>query len=100
MGQPCFFTFFVVTINFFCDTVITFLLYQKHSFKTMSETKTITKTDLAKQLVDNGSFKIQAEANKAITAVLNAIETNLVDGNEVSFLGFGKFSIKHRPERQ
>lgn len=41
-----------------------------------------------------------ADAKKAITAVFDQIATAASNGEEVSIPGFGKFSVKARPERQ
>ena len=42
----------------------------------------------------------EADAKKAITAVFDQIAGAAANGEEVSIAGFGKFSVKDRPERQ
>jgi len=39
------------------------------------------------------------EASEAVDAVLDVIESTLAGGGEVSFTGFGKFSVTHRKAR-
>lgn len=41
----------------------------------------------------------QADAQKAVQAVISIIEDTLASGDDVSFAGFGKFSVSHRAER-
>mgnify|MGYP000427411545 FL=1 len=42
----------------------------------------------------------EAEAKAAIAAVFDQIAGAAAKGEEVSIAGFGKFSVKDRPERQ
>ncbi len=42
----------------------------------------------------------EANAKKAINAVFDQIADAAVKGEEVSINGFGKFTVKDRPERQ
>lgn len=42
----------------------------------------------------------EAEAKAAIAAVFEQIAAAAAKGEEVSIAGFGKFSVKDRPERQ
>ena len=64
--------------------------------------KAITKAELAKCLVKNNSdkFTTQIEAMYAVNAVISCIEKNLEAGKDISLLGFGKFEVKHRAERE
>ena len=63
--------------------------------------KTLSKADLAECLVKNcKQYDTKSEAAKALNAVLGCIESNLKEGNDISLIGFGKFEVKHRPERQ
>lgn len=41
-----------------------------------------------------------ADAERAVNAVLDTISDTLKRGGEVSFTGFGKFSVSHRSARQ
>ncbi len=40
------------------------------------------------------------EASAAVDAVLGTIESTLKSGDDVTFTGFGKFSVSHRAARQ
>jgi DNA-binding protein HU-beta len=40
------------------------------------------------------------EAGAAVDAVLATIESSLKGGSDVTFTGFGKFSVSHRAARQ
>ena len=63
--------------------------------------KSLSKADLAKCLVQNcKQYDTQTEALKAVNSVLGCIEMNLKDGKDIALIGFGKFEVKHRPERQ
>lgn len=42
----------------------------------------------------------KAEAGRALDAALKGIEKGLKDNGEVTFVGFGKFSIKTREARE
>ncbi len=42
----------------------------------------------------------QAEAAKATESVFDAITQALQNGDEVRLIGFGSFSVSHRPARQ
>ena len=67
----------------------------------MSESKkALSKSDLAKCLVENKDYNSQKEAMEAINAVLGCIETNLKGENKIALIGFGNFEVKHRAERQ
>lgn len=55
------------------------------------------KVEFIDELVKAEVFKSKAEAERALTAVL---ETFLVKGEEVNFIGWGKFSVEERGERK
>ena len=58
----------------------------------------MTKAEFVERLADQlGSKKA---AGDAVDAVLDGIADCLASGDEVSFTGFGKFSVSHRGERQ
>ena len=42
----------------------------------------------------------EADAKKAVTAVFGQIADAAAKGEEVSVAGFGKFTVRDRPERQ
>ncbi len=67
----------------------------------MSESKkALSKSDLAKCLVENKDYNSPKEAMEAINAVLGCIETNLKGENKIALIGFGNFEVKDRPERE
>ena len=47
-----------------------------------------------------GSFESKKAAADAVDAILDGIEDVLKSGGEVSFTGFGKFSVAERGPRQ
>ncbi len=47
-----------------------------------------------------GSFESKKAAADAVDTVLDGISTTLAGGGEVSFTGFGKFSVAERGPRQ
>ena len=59
----------------------------------------MTKQEFVDQ-VSNESGLGKSEAGKAVDAVLTVIEETLKRGGEVSFTGFGKFSVSDRGARQ
>ena len=50
-------------------------------------------------LVASKSDLSKREAGEAVDAVLDAIEAALKAGKDVTFTGFGKFSVAHRAAR-
>ena len=59
----------------------------------------MTKAELVEQVAEETQLS-KAEASKAVEAVLKVIEETLARGGEVSFTGFGKFSVADRGSRQ
>lgn len=47
-----------------------------------------------------GSFDSKKAAADAVDAVLDGIATTLASGGDISFTGFGKFSVAERGPRQ
>lgn len=41
----------------------------------------------------------KAEAERAVNAVLQALQSELQTGNKVAIVGFGSFQVKHQPAR-
>lgn len=41
----------------------------------------------------------KAEAERAVNAVLHALQSELKAGNKVAIVGFGSFQVKHQPAR-
>ena len=56
-------------------------------------------SDLAKGVAE-ATGSNEADAKRAITAVFDQIAAAAVKGEEVSIPGFGKFTVKDRPERE
>jgi DNA-binding protein HU-beta len=59
----------------------------------------VTKSEFVDE-VSRKSDLSKGEAEKAVNAVLETIEAALRRGSEVSFTGFGKFSVADRGARQ
>jgi DNA-binding protein HU-beta len=59
----------------------------------------VTKQEFVDQ-VANESGLSKGDATKAVDAVLGVIEVTLQRGGEVSFTGFGKFTVADRGARQ
>lgn len=58
------------------------------------------KVEFIDELVKAEVFKSKAEAERALVAVLETFETFLAKGEEVNFIGWGKFSVEERGERK
>ena len=59
----------------------------------------MTKAEFVDQVASNSGLA-KGDAAKAVDAVLDTIEETLKRGGEVSFTGFGKFSVAERGARQ
>ena len=59
----------------------------------------MTKQEFVDQVANTSGIG-KSEAGKAVDAVLQVIEETLSRGGEVSFTGFGKFSVADRGARQ
>ncbi len=59
----------------------------------------MNKRELADAVADAAGLG-KADAARAVDAVLGAISDALAQGDSVSLLGFGTFSVKHRAARQ
>jgi DNA-binding protein HU-beta len=66
-----------------------------HTFKTIL----MNKGDLINK-VQEGAGLTKAQAADAVSTVLGSIGDCLKDGDKVSIVGFGTFSVAHRAERQ
>lgn len=58
----------------------------------------VTKGELVERVADTAGVS-QTEADKVLNATLQAIETELERGGEVTITGFGKFSVSQRSAR-
>ncbi|HHJ50175.1 MAG TPA: HU family DNA-binding protein [Phaeodactylibacter sp.] len=59
----------------------------------------MNKGDLINKVAEEAGIS-KAEAAKAVDAVLDGISDTLKDGGKVAILGFGTFSVTHRPARE
>jgi len=59
----------------------------------------MNKGDLINKIVEDASIS-KGQATDALNAVLNAVTDTLKDGDKLTLVGFGTFSLNHRPERQ
>jgi DNA-binding protein HU-beta len=59
----------------------------------------VTKTEFVDQGSDRSGIG-KSEAGRAVDAVLDTIKEVLARGGEISFTGFGKFSVSERGARQ
>jgi len=59
----------------------------------------MNKTELAGHIAERAGVS-GAEAGRVLDATLEAIESALASGEEVSITGFGKFSVADRAARQ
>jgi len=59
----------------------------------------VTKSEFVDRVADQAGIG-KNEATKAVDATLSVIEETLSRGGEVSFTGFGKFSVAERGARQ
>jgi DNA-binding protein HU-beta len=58
----------------------------------------MNKTELIAAVAKEAGLK-KVDAEKAVAAVLNTIESELKAGNKVQLIGFGTFEAKVRPAR-
>lgn len=59
----------------------------------------MTKKDFAKVLFETGAFPSKAEAERKVDLFLTTIENTLASGEELNFIGWGKFEVVERAER-
>ena len=59
----------------------------------------MTKSEFVDQVADRAGLSKKDAAN-AVDAVLDTIEGTLSRGSEITFSGFGKFSVSHRSARE
>jgi len=58
------------------------------------------KPDLVEKVKDLAGLESKAAAERAVNAVLEAIEAGLQKDGEVQLIGFGTFRVKDRPARE
>lgn len=59
----------------------------------------MTKKEFIDLYFAKGEFETKADAERKAAAFLNVIEEGLVKGEEITFLGFGKFEVVERAAR-
>ena len=59
----------------------------------------MTKSEFVDQVADRAGLS-KRDAGEAVDAVLETIENTLSRGGEISFSGFGKFSVSNRSARE
>ena len=59
----------------------------------------MTKSEFVDRVASRAGLS-KKDASDAVDAVLDTIEGALRNGSEVSFSGFGKFSVSHRSARE
>ena len=59
----------------------------------------MTKSEFVDQVADRAGLSKRDAAN-AVDAVLETVESTLSRGGEISFSGFGKFSVSQRSARE
>ncbi len=59
----------------------------------------MTKSEFVDQVADRAGLS-KKDASDAVDAVLDTVESALRRGSEVTFSGFGKFSVSHRSARE
>lgn len=58
----------------------------------------MNKSELIDVIADSADIS-KSSATRALDAVLEAVTGSLQKGDQVSLVGFGTFSVKHRPAR-
>lgn len=59
----------------------------------------MTKKEFIDLYFAKGDFETKADAERKAAAFLNVIEEGLLKGEEITFLGFGKFEVVERAAR-
>ncbi|ERI98774.1 MULTISPECIES: HU family DNA-binding protein [Eubacteriales] len=63
------------------------------------EERNMTKTDLIAKVAEQAELS-KKDAEKAVTATIEAISAALVAGDKVQLVGFGTFEVRERAERK
>ncbi|MGI8845535.1 MAG: HU family DNA-binding protein [Thermoleophilaceae bacterium] len=66
---------------------------------TPSKRRNVTKSEFVDQVASESGLS-KSDAGEAVDAVLTVVEGTLKRGGEISFTGFGKFSVAERGARQ
>ncbi len=60
----------------------------------------MTKKDFIEKYHASGNFEYKAEAERALNDLLASFEDALIAGEEVNFIGWGKFEVVERAARE
>ena len=58
----------------------------------------MNKGDLISKVAENANLT-KAQATEAVNCVLDTVRDSLKDGDKAAILGFGTFSVTHKPAR-
>lgn len=59
----------------------------------------MNKKEFIALFTEKGDFPTKAEAERKLDAFLDLVEETLVKGDEVNFIGWGKWEVKSKPAR-
>ena len=59
----------------------------------------MTKKEFITLYAERANFESKAEAERKLDAVLDLFEETLIKGDEINFVGWGKFEVKDTPAR-
>ena len=59
----------------------------------------MTKKEFIALYAEKANFETKADAERKLDAVLNLFEEILIKGDEINFVGWGKFEVKDTPAR-
>ena len=59
----------------------------------------MTKKEFAALFAENGKFESKAEAERKLSSLLDLFEEILIKGDDINFIGWGKFEVKDTPAR-
>ena len=60
----------------------------------------MNKKDLVTLFAENGKFATKAEAERKLDALLGSFEEVLVKGEEINFVGWGKFEVAEKAAKK
>jgi DNA-binding protein HU-beta len=60
----------------------------------------MNKKEFVALFAEKGNFESKAEAERKLDVLLKTIEESLVNGDEINFVGWGKFEIQEKPARK
>ena len=59
----------------------------------------MTKKDFIEVYAAKGNFETKAEAQRKLNSLLDLFEEVLVKGDDINFVGWGKFEVRETPAR-